>query len=89
MLACLKQWKNTSVSGENAGAHVLVRIDNGMSGQRLAELAEANGIKVYPLDTYYIDKSGEKDTQILLGYARLDALRIEKGLRELAGIWGL
>ena len=88
-LACLRRWKNTVVSGENAGAHMLVHINNGMSGRKLAELAYANGIKIYPLDTYYIDEKKPKDTQILLGYARLDAHQIEKGLRELAELWGL
>ena len=89
MLACLRRWKNTVVSGENAGAHMLVHINNGMSGRKLAELAYANGIKIYPLDTYYIDEKKPKDTQILLGYARLDAHHIEKGLLELAELWGL
>lgn len=89
MLSCLRRWKNTSVSGENAGAHMLVRIDNAMSGRELAELADENGMKVYPLSQYYIDGSGADDAAILLGYAKLDAGTIEKGLCELGGIWGL
>ncbi|MCM1308266.1 MAG: PLP-dependent aminotransferase family protein [Butyrivibrio sp.] len=89
MLGCLRRWKNTEVSGENAGAHMLVRINNGMSGRRLLELADADGIKIYPLDTYYIDGKSTEPPQILLGYARLDARRIEEGLSELAKIWEL
>lgn len=89
MLACLKKWKNTYVSGENAGAHMLVSINNGMSSREMARLAGENGIKVYPLDTYYIEEGNTRGTGILLGYARLGARQIEKGLSELARIWGL
>ncbi len=89
MLACLKKWKNTAVSGENAGAHMLAHIGNGMSGPEMAGLAASCGIRVYPLDEYYIDgKAGERGV-ILLGYARLDAVTIERGMAELGELWGL
>lgn len=89
MLACLRKWKNTYVSGENAGAHMLVSVNNGMNSSEMERLAKENGIKVYPLDAYYIEEGEARDNRILLGYARLDAEKIEKGLSELARIWGL
>ena len=89
MLAELKNWRHTKVSGENSGAHMLLHINNGMSEQELTQLAADNGIRVYPLSAYYIGKPDYRVPTVLLGYARLDAGKIVKGLDALKKIWGL
>ncbi len=67
----------------------MVSVNNCMNSSEMERLAKENGIKVYPLDAYYIEEGEARDNRILLGYARLDAEKIEKGLSELARIWGL
>lgn len=89
MLAELKNWKNTKVSGENSGAHMLLHISNGMSEQELVKLASDNGIRVYPLSSYYIGEQNYHVPSVLLGYARLDAEKITQGLSILRKIWRL
>lgn len=87
MLGELREWKNTYVSGENSGAHMVLKIDNGMDESMLVRLAADNGIKVYPLADYYIDGADYDTPSVLLGYARLDENEIIKGLGILKKIW--
>ncbi len=89
MLAELKKWRNTKISGENAGAHMLVEIDNGMSEKKLVELAGKAGIKVYPMSEYYIDNILTTRPVILLGYARLNSEGIINGLAILKKVWNI
>lgn len=89
MLGELREWKNTAVSGENSGAHMILKIDNGMSGRELVSTAADNGIKIYPLADYYIDGRDYDIPSVLLGYARLDESDIKKGLGILKKIWKL
>lgn len=87
MLTELKKWSRTTVSGENAGAHMLVHIDNGKNENELVESAAKAGIRVYPLSTYYKGTPDYKIPTVILGYARLSREQIEKGLTKLREIW--
>lgn len=87
MLAELKKWSRTTVSGENAGVHMLVHIDNGKSEKELVELAGKAGIRVYPLSAYYKGPADYKIPTVILGYARLSPEQIENGLTKLKKVW--
>lgn len=89
MLTELKKWSSTTVSGENAGVHMLVHIDNGKSERELVKLAGDAGIKVYPLSAYYYGNPDYKVPTVILGYARLSTEQIEKGLAKLRKVWNL
>ena len=91
MLGGLKNFSQISISGENAGAHMLVEIDNGMSEEELLERAHNAGIKVYSLRGCYIeDKKVDNDVPvIILGYARLKVEEICKGLEQLKKVWNI
>lgn len=89
MLSSLKGLENITIMGENAGAHMLVEIDNGMSESQLVKKAEENGIKVYSLQDCYIAKMDTKKTVIMLGFARLEAEKIREGIMKLKTLWGL
>lgn len=71
-----------TVSGENAGVHLLLTFRNGMTECELIRRAEEEDIRVYGLSDYRIRESREDKPTILLGYANLTEDRI----REAAGI---
>ena len=87
MLAKLKRWRCTTVSGENAGVHILLHINNGKSESELVRTAENAGIRVYPLSAYYNGKADYQVPAVILGYARLSLVQIEKGLDILKKVW--
>lgn len=89
MLAEVKTWKNTDIFGENAGAHMVVKIKNGMSEKELVEKAENAGVKVYPLKDCYIGERKNMTPVIMLGYAKLNAETMESGLKILKNEWNV
>ncbi|MDD3251535.1 MAG: PLP-dependent aminotransferase family protein [Lachnospiraceae bacterium] len=76
------------ISGEYAGIHILL---TGKCGQPEAELiaqAEAAGVKVYGLSSYYIHpEHNHNPATVVLGYANLSEAQIREGIRLLAGAW--
>lgn len=87
MLSELKNWENTEILGENAGAHMLVRIKNNMTEEELVQKAAHIGIKVYSLKNCYIGERKMETPVIMLGYAKLNLSTMEEGLRRLKQEW--
>ena len=87
MINKLKEWENVEVFGENAGAHMLLKINNGMSEEQLVNLAAKEKIKVYSLKDCYIADTKTDGAAIILGYAKLNEETIDKGLSKLGKIW--
>lgn len=87
MLNELKTWKNVSISGENAGVHIILEINNRMTEKELVKRAAEEGIKVYPLSDYYIGEIGDKIPRIIMGYSKLSGEKIAEGLRILKKVW--
>ena len=78
-----------TVSGENAGVHLLLHFCDGRSEKELIRLAEEKEVKVYGLSEYYV---GEKDREqneavILLGYANMSDEKILHAARLLDEAW--
>lgn len=84
LLGCLKDMKgNFSISGENAGVHLLLHFGRNVSEAELIEKAAGVGVKVYGLSEYYVEDSGDgREAVILLGYANMS----EEKIREAAGL---
>ena len=77
-----------SVSGENAGLHMILTDRTGRSEEELVESARAKGIRVYGNKDNYISGQPKDDiARILLGYAPLSLTDIDKGLKSLQGAW--
>ena len=89
MLSELKTWNDVEIMGENAGAHMLLRIHNGMSERELIRKAKEVDIKVYALSDCYIDVDNRdsEESIVILGYAKLDEATIIKGLGILKKQW--
>lgn len=91
MLNRLKSWHNVEISGENAGAHMLVWFNDKRNDRELIELAAKWGVKVYSLKECYIPGSitSQPDNVVILGYAKLNEEEIERGLVLLEEAWGI
>ena len=89
LLSALKNWNGGfSVSGENAGVHLLLHFHDGRSEEELIRLAASKGVKVYGLSEYYVDEQKKsKEAVILLGYANLSEEKIEDAVSLLKEAW--
>lgn len=88
LLACLREIKaEFTVSGENAGVHLLLHFHNGRPEEELIRQAEEKGVKVYGLSGYYVDQDAAEKKNgavVLLGYANMS----EQAIREAAALLG-
>ena len=76
------------VLGADAGLHLLLKVNNGMSEEALVEKAEFAGIGVYGISKYYYDKKSlDKVSTVLLGYAGMADEDIKKAIGKLKVIW--
>ena len=92
MLRLLKPFEAAfTISGENAGLHLLLTDQRGRTEEELKENAVRHGIRVYGMKEFGVEnreKSGaEKPATILLGYAGLTEQEMEDGLAVLAKLW--
>lgn len=91
LLAALRELDlDFTVSGENAGVHLLLHFSGGRNEEELIRMAEEKSIKVYGLSEYYVDRekgSGPEDTTILLGYANMNEEKIREAVRLLGIAW--
>lgn len=75
------------ISGENAGVHLLLDFHREIPEQELIRKAAKEGIRVYGLSDYCIEKSRRRRPTILLGYANLTETQIREGAGELVCLW--
>lgn len=91
LLLALRELESmVTVSGENAGVHLLLHFQDGRSEEELISLAAEKGVKVYGLTEYYVDDrkiGGNQETIILLGYANMKEEKIKEAVRLLRVAW--
>lgn len=76
------------ISGENAGLHILVSVDNGMNEGELLESAEKNGVRVYGLSAFYANPSaGIPPSTVVLGYSGYEEGELMEAARLLSLAW--
>lgn len=71
-----------TVLGDHAGLHVTLRLRTPLDGEAIAERAAAFGVGVATTRACYLERPEE--AELVLGYAHLDEVRIEAGVRRLA-----
>lgn len=76
-----------TISGENAGVHLLLTFQNGMTEEELIDRAAREDIRVYGLSDYRIKENCKEKATILLGYANLTEDQIRKAARLLRDCW--
>ena len=91
LLGCLREMKGDfTVSGENAGVHLLLHFTGGVSEKEMIGRAAEHGVKVYGLSEYCVENKKETEgdeTVILLGYANMGEEKICRAVRLLEKAW--
>ena len=85
LIRLLKEFgREYTVSGENAGVHVLVHLPRGLSEAEAVQRAKEDGVRVYGLERYCIGAAADpaQGGTVLLGYAGLS----EEEIAEAAAI---
>lgn len=83
--ACRTYLKGVTVSGENAGLHLLLHYNGKKTEKELLKAAEEKGIKIYGMSETYIGRLPENwQPTLILGYAGLHEKEIEDGVKILA-----
>ncbi|MBP1743798.1 MAG: transcriptional regulator with domain and aminotransferase domain [Firmicutes bacterium] len=84
----LKTGRPMEVIGADAGLHLILRVNNGMSERQLVDTALNAGVRVYGLSKYYIDKKNlSPKPELLLGYATMEAEEIIEAVEILSRAW--
>lgn len=76
------------LSGADAGLHMLLRVENGMTEEALVRRAREEGVAVYPLSTCRLTPAPEQTPALVMGYARLRAEDIRAAFQRLKKAWG-
>lgn len=86
----ISKWRiPVKVKGYSSGLHLVLEFaEEGRTESELVANAEACGVKVYPLSSYFIE-SQRGNPAVLLGYANLTLEEIEQGLELLEKAWGI
>jgi len=72
------------VTGDGAGAHVVLWPKHRISEDSVTASAAAQGVRVYGISGYFLRKSSR--TGILLGYSRMKETAIREGIRRLGKV---
>lgn len=76
------------VLGADAGLHLLLRVNNGMTEAQLVNSALENGFKVYGISNYYRDDSYlNKPPLVIVGYAAMTEVELSKAIKKLIRVW--
>lgn len=75
------------ISGENAGVHLLLTFENGMTEEELISRAYEQDIRVYGMSDYCIKEEQGRKPMILLGYANLSEQDIREAVKLLNQCW--
>ncbi|MDO5422984.1 MAG: PLP-dependent aminotransferase family protein [Eubacteriales bacterium] len=88
LLEGLKEIPGITVHGENAGVHLLVTFENGMTEAEVIARAGKEGIRVYGLSGYYTENTQEtQKATVILGYANLEESEIRRAVSDLKKAW--
>ncbi|WP_298940435.1 PLP-dependent aminotransferase family protein [uncultured Dysgonomonas sp.] len=79
--------KHTTIHGKNAGLHILLEVDNGMSEYELIEAASKVDVRVYPVSRYWINTQNYLNNMVLIGYSSLSENEIVEGIARLSSAW--
>lgn len=78
-----------SVSGDQAGMHVILTVKNGLTEEELVNQAHAAGIHVTGLDAFHVSGRPAGDPQILIGFGGLTEDEIISQTEELMASWSI
>jgi GntR family transcriptional regulator/MocR family aminotransferase len=87
LLESIRCWlpDRVEVTGDGAGAHVVLWPALGVEEGPLIAAAADRGVGVYPISPYFLD--GPRRPGLLLGYSRMNERDIREGIRRLSEVF--
>lgn len=90
IITLLKEYKDkVTIYGENSGLHIMIKVNNSMTEEKLITKAKEAGVSVYGLSDYYIERKTNIKSTLLVGFAKLSMEEIEEGIKKLVKVWRL
>lgn len=81
---------NVTISGEQAGMHVLLTVKHKMNATTLSSIALEHGIRITPIKEYMLAPTTQnREDQFLLGFGGLEEDIIQKAVKQLMEQWDI
>lgn len=77
--------KSVSISGAEAGLHLLARFETDMSATEITEQAARIGVELFSSDSCYMNETPGKP-EFIMGYGDLETKQIKEAVRRIATI---
>jgi GntR family transcriptional regulator / MocR family aminotransferase len=74
-----------TILGENAGIHLMAKIDTDRSDEMAIDRAASVGVGINSARCYYL--TAAKMGEFIFGYAQLDEAQIDRGVQRLSQVW--
>lgn len=81
-----EHWEQITLTGLEAGPHLLLTVRNGMREQELVTAASQKNIQIFPLSAYYASRSAPPAT-IVAGYSGYSAEVLRDIAQSLCAVW--
>ena len=78
---------NVIIHGRNAGLHILLEFNNGLTEKELILRAKNHRIKVYPVSMFWMREDNYPNNMILLGFGGMPECDIVQGIKMLKEAW--
>ncbi|MCQ6559633.1 MocR-like pyridoxine biosynthesis transcription factor PdxR [Paenibacillus mendelii] len=76
-----------AVIGAGSGLHLLMKVRNGMSEEKLVRSAKQAGVHVYPTSIYALKPELAPSSTVLLGFGGMNEDDIHVGIERLSRMW--
>ena len=76
-----------SITGEQAGMHIMIKAQHELSAKQLSKLALQNGIRISAIEQYLASANSDYDQQLLLGFGGILEDDIEQAIHQLMTCW--
>ncbi len=84
MIAALKIFGDKiSISGENAGMHLVVKFKTEITGSELKNVLKADGIRLKALSEHFIGGGTKEEPVLLVGYGNVGEAEIKQGIEQM------
>ena len=78
--------ERVTILGENAGIHLMAKIESTLSDEAIVQKAAAAGIGLVSAREYYLQPQPQNRGEFIFGYGQLEEAEIERGISKLARI---
>jgi GntR family transcriptional regulator/MocR family aminotransferase len=79
--------QNVTIHAQNAGLHILLEVNNGLTEKSLIETAKNCSVRIYPVSLFWMQKHKYKDNMVLLGFGAMAEQDIVEGVKLLKKAW--